>query len=95
MDTPLVFIFRGCPPQRFHELKKWGIVLVSLSSCPGVERVEEWRLREYIKDKFVVVVGDRLLAKRLEVAHATYGEVERFMEYLKRDVGPLYKPYLQ
>ncbi|AAL65060.1 conserved within P. aerophilum [Pyrobaculum aerophilum str. IM2] len=95
MEIPLAFIFRRCPPRYYLELRLWGIRLASLSPCPWAEEINEDQLPEYIKDKFVVIVGDKALAKRLEVAYATYKEVERFLDYLKKELSPVYMPYLQ
>lgn len=93
MAFQVVFIFKRCPPPDLLRLKWWGFAIASLSDCPGVERVLD--LRRYIEGKFVILVGDRELAERLGVAHATVEEVERFLAWLSREVPLVFKPYLQ
>ncbi|MEM0276418.1 hypothetical protein [Pyrobaculum sp.] len=91
-----VFIFKDCPPpQAVAKLRQWGIEVVALAECPGVQRVFKYRLREVIRGKIAVVVGDKELAQRLGVAYASYQEVEDFLRYLDREVSPAYMPYLQ
>lgn len=89
----LVFLFTYCPPPHLYALKRWQIGIASTAECPLVERVVD--VEAYIGDKFVVVVGDRELAKRLGVAYATEEEVEKFLAWLSRELSPDLKPYLQ
>jgi hypothetical protein len=93
MSSPVVFIFRDCPPPRLKDLAEWGFVVASLSRCPGVEHVED--VRSYIEGKFVIIVGDRGLAEELGVGHATVAEVEKFLLWLSKEVPAVYKPYMQ
>jgi hypothetical protein len=93
MSSPVVFIFRDCPPPHLKDLVMWGFVVVSLSRCPGVEHVAD--VRSYIEGKFVIVVDDRELAERLGVGHATVAEVEKFLLWLFKEVPAAYRPYMQ
>jgi hypothetical protein len=74
-------------------LAEWGFAVASLSRCPGVEHVAD--VKRYVEGRFVVVVGDRELAEELKVAHATVGEVEKFLLWLLKEMPTAYKPYLQ
>jgi hypothetical protein len=91
MSFPVVFIFRDCPPPHLKDLVMWGLVVASLSRCPGVEHVAD--VRSYIEGKFVIIVGDRELAEELEVGYATVAEVEKFLLWLSKEVPTAYKPY--
>jgi len=93
MSPPVVFIFRGCPPPRLMALAEWGFVVASLARCPGVEHVTD--IKRYAEGKFVVIVGDRKLAEKLGVGHATVAEVEKFLRWLSKEVPVVYKPYIQ
>jgi hypothetical protein len=93
MSPPVVFIFRDCPPPHLLALAEWGFSVASLSRCPGVEHVAD--VRSYIEGKFVIIVGDRMLAEELRVGHATVAEVEKFLRWLSKEVPAVYKPYMQ
>jgi hypothetical protein len=93
MSSPVVFIFRDCPPPHLKDLVMWGFVVASLSRCPGVEHVAD--VRSYIEGKFVIIVGDRELAEELGVGHATVAEAEEFLLWLSKEVPAAYKPYMQ
>ena len=71
----------------------WGFVVASLTRCPGVEHVTD--IKRYIEGKFVVIVGDRKLAEELGVGHATVAEMEKFLQWLSKEVPVVYKPYIQ
>lgn len=89
----LAFVFRDCPPAHLVQLRLWGVEVASLSDCPNVPRVGDFR--SFIKDKFVIVVGDRRLAERFGVAHSSVREVEQFLKWLmKESPPPVFKPYL-
>jgi hypothetical protein len=92
MSSPVVFIFRGCPPPHLKDLVMWGFSVASLSRCPGVEHVAD--VKSYIEGRFVIIVGDRKLAEELRVGHATVAEVEKFLRWLSKEVPPVYKPYM-
>ena len=91
MSSPVVFIFRDCPPPHLKDLVVWGFVAASLSRCPGVEHVAD--VRSYIEGKFVIIVGDRELAEELGVGHATVAEAEEFLLWLSKEVPAAYRPY--
>ncbi len=69
-----------------------GFSVASLSRCPSVEYVAD--VRSYIEGGFVIIVGDRELAERLEVCHATVAEVEKFLLWLSKEVPAAYKLYM-
>jgi hypothetical protein len=92
MSPPVVFIFKDCPPPHLLALAEWGFSLASLSRCPGVEHVAD--VRSYIEGKFVIIVGDRKLAEELRAGHATVAEVEKFLQWLSKEVPAVYKPYM-
>ena len=89
----MVFIFRVCPPPHLKDLVMRGFSVASLSRCPGVEHVAD--VRSYIEGRFVIIIGDKELAERLEVGHATVAEVEKFLLWLSKEAPAAYKPYMQ
>jgi hypothetical protein len=93
MSSPVVFVFRDCPPPHLLALAEWGFSAASFSRCPGVEHVAD--VRSYIEGKFVIIVDDKELAERLGVGYATVAEVETFLQWLSREMPAVYKPYMQ
>jgi hypothetical protein len=64
-------VFRGRPP-------KWA-------EAPGVKAVSADSLTS-IEGKFVLVVGDRELAERLQVGYLTEEEARELLSYIKRSL---------
>lgn len=93
MNSAVIFIFRNCPPEWALELRKWGYRIASLRRCRNVEHVRD--LETFIKENFVVVVGDKRLAESLGITHVSLEELSKFLLWLQRELPPLYKPLLQ
>ena len=68
----LLMLFRGEVPRRWRKLKAEGLEVRSLAE--GLPEIE---------GKFVVVIGDKVLAERLRVGYMSEEEVEEFFRYLK------------
>lgn len=68
----LVFVFKHRPSERWIEAaRRHGFEIYTADNLPPVG------------GKFVVVVGDEELAKRLGVAYLTEKEAEEFLKYLE------------
>ena len=63
-------VFRGKPPAEWAEVP--GVKAVSADSLTSIE------------GKFVLVVGDRELAERLEVGYLTEEEARELLDFIKK-----------